>query len=189
MPGLVKLRPVTAEEEKTLRRLAASRTEPASLVQRARLICLLLDTPSLPATRAALKAGFAEGKPGTVWVKRFNTRGVAGLQEAARSGRPPVHTPEVKSRLIDLALRKPSSLGLPFELWTLERLQIAFRERTGTHLSDSTIWTWLRDEGLEWKRQQSWFRDPERHDPEFVEKRGPLLPPISSRRKTAVSSA
>jgi hypothetical protein len=25
------------------------------------------------------------------------------------------------------------------------------------HLSDSAIWTWLDDEGLRWKRQQTWF--------------------------------
>jgi len=28
------------------------------------------------------------------------------------------------------------------------------------------------------KRQQSWFHDAEKHDPEFVEKRGALLRPI-----------
>ena len=185
MPNLVKLRPVTSEEEAELRRLAVSRTEPASMVQRAKLICLLCDDPDLSASQAALRAGFNVGKPGTVWVRRFNTHGLAGLQEAPRCGRPPVHGPEIKSRLIDLALQKPASLGLPFALWTLERLQIAFRERTGTHLSDSTIWTWLRDEGLEWKRQQSWFHEAKRHDPEFVEKRGPSSPPTAALRKTA----
>jgi hypothetical protein len=25
---------------------------------------------------------------------------------------------------------------------------------------------------LEWKRQQSWFHEAQRHDPQFVEKRG-----------------
>ena len=64
------------------------------------------------------------------------------------------------------------TLGYPFELWTLERLQRAFEERQQVHLSDSTIWEWLEAEGLEWKRQQSWFHNAEKHDPEFVEKRG-----------------
>jgi transposase len=48
----------------------------------------------------------------------------------------------------------------------------AFKERHGVHLSDSTIWTWMDEEGFQWKRQQSWFHDAEKHDPEFVEKRG-----------------
>ena len=42
--------------------------------------------------------------------------------------------------MIDLALQKPRSLGYPFEVWTLGRLQTAFTEKTGIHLSDSTIW-------------------------------------------------
>jgi hypothetical protein len=68
--------------------------------------------------------------------------------------------------------QRPRSLGPPFELWTLERLQREFKTREGVHLSDSTIWTWLRDEGLHWKRKQTWFHDAEKHDPEFVQKRG-----------------
>ncbi len=43
-------------------------------------------------------------------------------------------------------------------------------ERQGVHLSDSTIWEWVETEGLRWKRQESWFHDAEKADPEFVEK-------------------
>jgi len=42
----------------------------------------------------------------------------------------------------------------------------------GVHLSDSTIWTWMAEEGFEWKRQESWFHEAEKHDLQFVEKRG-----------------
>jgi len=45
-----------------------------------------------------------------------------------------------------------------------------FKEREGVHLSDSTIWEWVEGEGFKWKRQQSWFHEAEKHDPEFVEK-------------------
>jgi transposase len=107
-------------------------------------------------------------------AQELNAEGLAGLADRPRPGREPVHSPEVRSALIDLALQKPRSLGYPFELWTLERLQRAFKEREGTHLSDSTIWSWMDEEGLKWKRQQSWFHEPKRHDPEFVEKRGVL---------------
>jgi transposase len=97
---------------------------------------------------------------------------LAGLEDRPRAGRKPTHSQEVRGALISLALQKPRSLGYPFELWTLERLQRAFKERQGVHLSDSTIWTWMDEEGFKWKRQQSWFRGVEKHDPEFVEKRG-----------------
>jgi transposase len=95
----------------------------------------------------------------------------------------------VRSALISLAVQKPASLGLPFALWTLERLQTAFYQRHGVHLSDSTIWTWLADEGLHWKRQQSWGHDAPRHDPAFVAKRGPSFRRMSRHRRARASSA
>lgn len=174
----VLLRNLTVEEAAEVRRLAASRKEAIRLVQRARIIALLLEDPALYASAAALKAGFSSAAVGVLWVKRFNTQGLAGLQDKPRPGRQPVHTPETRSALVSLATQKPATLGYPFQLWTLERLQNAFAERQGIHLSDSTIWEWLAAEGLEWKRQQSWFHDAEKHDPQFVEKRGASLRPI-----------
>jgi transposase len=179
MKKQVHLREVTAEENAELRRLAGARKESIRMVQRARILVTLLDDPEISASDAALRAGFCAPGAGPLWVRRFNAEGLAGLQDRPRSGRKPTHGPHVRSALIDLALQKPRSLGYPFELWTLERLQGAFEERQGTHLSDSTIWTWLAEEGLEWKRQQSWFRDADQHDAEFVEKRGPLSRLIS----------
>lgn len=173
----MKLRVVSEAEAEGVRRLAASHMESAIVVQGARVIRALLDqpadTPALSAAEAGRVAGFAYVDAGRNWVRRFNAGGLAALRDMERSGRPPTHAPEVKSQLLDLALQKPSTLGHPFALWTLERLQLAFEERTEVHLSDSTIWTWLCDEGLVWKRQQTWFHEPEKHDPEFVEKRGP----------------
>jgi len=173
MPNYVRLRTLTTEETEEIRRLTASRKAPVRLVQRASLIALMLDDPTIPASRAALEVGFKQAGSGMDWVRRFNEEGVAGLADKPRPGRPRTHDERVRSRLISLALQKPESVGYPFALWTLERLQTAFKEREGLHLSDSTIWTWLDEEGLKWKRQQSWFQDPEKHDPQFVEKRGP----------------
>lgn len=177
MRTAVRLRTLTAEEVTEVRRLANSRKAAARLVQRARLITFMLDDPNLYAGDAGLKAGFRTNGSGAKWVRRFNEAGVAGLEDKPRPGRQPTHSPEVRGQLVALAIQKPSRLGYPFELWTLERLQRAFAERHGVHLSDSTIWEWLAAEGLEWKRQQSWFHDVPRHDPEFVEKRGPSSPP------------
>jgi transposase len=164
------LREVSETEEQQLRTLAHSRTQPHQLVQRANLIVNMID---LTASKAAKQAGFKTGVSGAYWVKRFNEDGIEGLADKLRSGKPKTHSIEVRSQLIDLALQKPQSLGYPFELWTLIRLQIAFKQREGTHLSDSTIWHWLKDEGLCSKRQQSWFHDADKQDEAFVEKRGP----------------
>jgi len=170
----VKLRPLTSQERDEIRRLAASRTQPFRLVQRARLIALMMDNPDLYASEAAKQVGFRSPTMGVFGVRRFNEEGLAGLQDKKRSGRKPIHSQAVRSALIRLALQKPDTLGYPFKLWTLERLQRAFEERAGVHLSDSTIWTWMAEEGFEWKRQQSWFHEAHKHDAEFVEKRGRL---------------
>ena len=172
MPKRIGLRTLTTEEEAEIRRLAKSRTEPMRMVQRARVIEAMLDDPGLPASRAGEKAGFRGAPGGIRWVKRFNEAGIAGLMDKERPGCPPTHTQEIRSALLDLALQKPRNQGYPFELWTLERLQRAFKERHEIHLSVSTIWTWVEEEGFRWRKQESWFPEPEKHDPEFAKKRG-----------------
>lgn len=161
-----------AEEAREVRRLARSRTETAQLVQRARVITLMLDDPQLTAAEAGRQVGYRGDGSGIQWVRRFNEAGLEGLQDRPRSGRPRTHDETVHSKLVALATQKPRTLGYPFELWTLERLQTALEEREGIHLSDSTIWIWLDEEGLQWRRQESWFHDAQRHDPEFAAKRG-----------------
>jgi transposase len=172
MRPAVKLRSLTTEEDIEIRRLAGSRKEAFRLVQRAKVIVAMLEDPKLHATHAGLQVGFIGTQSGVTWVKRFNEKGLAGLEDKPKTGRPPTHDQKVRSALINLAIQKPDKLGYPFKLWTLERLQTAFQEREGIHLSDSTIWEWVEGEGFKWKRQQSWFHEAEKHDPEFVEKRG-----------------
>jgi transposase len=172
MPKQLKLRELTEKEKQEVAKITRSRTEPARRVQRARIIQAMLENPSLPASKAGRAAGYESDVTGGVWVKRFNEEGLSGLEDDERAGRPRTHEESVRSALVNLAIQKPESLGYPFKLWTLERLQTVFKERQGVHLSDSTIWEWLDAEGLQWKRQQSWFHEAERHDPDFVEKRG-----------------
>jgi transposase len=172
MRKAVKLRSLTTEEETEVRRLAASRKEPHNLVQRAKVIVAMLDNTGLYATQAGLQAGFLAEQAGITWVRRFNAEGPVGLKDKPKPGRPATHDQSVRSALIALARQKPETLGYPFKLWTLERLQTAFQERQGVHLSDSTIWEWVEAEGFRWKRQESWFHNAEKADPEFVEKRG-----------------
>ena len=173
MPKHVKLRALTEEESQAVKRLAASRTAALRSVQRAKIIAAMLADPTLKAATAGLRAGYRSRQVGPLWVKRFNAEGLAGLADRPRPGCPPKHSETVRSQLLDLALQKPRSLGYPFELWTLKRLQTAFMERTKVYLSDSTIWTWVENAGFHWKRQPSWFHEAQHHDKEFVEKRGP----------------
>jgi transposase len=56
------------------------------------------------------------------WLRRFNKRGLAGLEKDMRSGRPPTYSAEERSAVITAAPSRPAELGLLFASWTLDRL-------------------------------------------------------------------
>ena len=105
------------------------------------------------------------------WLKRFNARGLPGLHEARRSGRPPTYTPEERSAVITAALSRPADLDLPFACWTLDRL-VAYLSEKGIGMKRSRISEILLAEGLTWRQEETWFGA--RVDPDFERKRGLL---------------
>jgi transposase len=161
------VRALTAQEANELKRLAHSRTAPHRVVLRAQSIWAGAQGTTVPAI--ARQVGLS-GVRVRAWIHRFNAHGLAGLADAARSGRPRRHDETTRGMVIALARTKPQSLGMPFALWTLARLQQAFDERHRLHITPATIWKWLKAEGLVWKRQQSWFHVTV--DAAFAKKRG-----------------
>jgi transposase len=103
------------------------------------------------------------------WLKRFNERGLPGLEEEMRSGRPPTYTAEERSAVIAAALSRPADLGLPFASWTLDRL-VAYLGEKGIGMKRSRVSEVLLAEGLKWRQEETWFGA--RVDPEFERKRG-----------------
>ena len=174
----LQVRPLTTQEADAVKRFASSRTAPHRVVQRAQIVWASAQGESVrdSARRVGLSAFRVRA-----WLHRFNRHGVAGLADAPRSGRPRQHDETVRSTVIALARTKPRSLGYPFALWTLARLQQALQERQGLHVTPATIWKLLHAEGLVWKRQQSWFQV--QADAAFVEKRGPSSGPTHSRSR------
>jgi transposase len=179
----LKVRSLTAEEAHELKRLASSRTEPHRAVQRAQIVWASAHGEPVPVI--ALQVGLSAFRV-RAWIQRFNGYGLAGLADAPRSGRPRRHDETTRGRVIALARTKPQSLGYPFALWTLARLQQALQERHGLWVTPATIWKWLQTEGLIWKRQQSWFQVTV--DAAFVEKRGVSSRPTRSRSRRDGSS-
>jgi transposase len=174
----LRLSPMTADEVDMIQRLAHSRTEPARLVERARMIWLAQQGQQVPAIARELRLC-----PATIrsWLKRFNRQGLAGLQEAPRSGRPATYTPEQVSQVIATSLTKPQELNLPFASWTLDRLATYLQEVKGIPIKRSRIDELLLREGLRWRTQETWFG--ERVDPAFAEKRGSSRRSIPRRRR------
>jgi transposase len=116
----LQVRSLTAEEAAELRRRASSRTLPARVVERARMVLLLHEGERVPAVAARLGVGADVVR---TWLTRFNAEGLDGLRDRPRSGRPATYTPEQVGEVIAASLTKPDALGLPFGSWTLDRLQ------------------------------------------------------------------
>ncbi len=164
----LKLRALTLEEERIIRILAPSRTASARLVERARIIEAASGGQTISQIAASLHLGEATVRK---WFKRFEEQGVAGLEDAPRSGAPPTYTAENRAVVLEVAATAPSKLNQPFPCWSLKRLQVYLKEEKGLSMKQSRIRQLLHAEGLRWRKEEGWFG--ERLDPQFAEKRGP----------------
>ena len=97
------------------------------------------------------------------WVERYEARGLAGLQEGSRSGRPPkLQMPQIAD--VQQALRsKPSAVGLEGNLWDGKTLAAYVRQAHHVDIGPRHCRRWLR----QWKFR---YRKPRpliaRADPE-----------------------
>ena len=83
---------------------------------------------------------------------------------ARGADRPTMHSPEEVAVAIATALTAPRRLNLPFAAWTLDRLAAYLHEQKGIAMKRSRIDEILLQEGLRWRKQETWFGarvDPE----------------------------
>ena len=193
----LRVRPLTAEETTELQRRVTSRTLPARVVERAKMVWSVHAGERAPAVAGRLDVGAEVVRD---WVKRFNAAGLAGLEDRPRSGCPPTYTPEQVGEVIAAALSDPRGLGLPFGSWTLSRLEAYLNEERGIAIKRSRIDEILVSEGLRWRAQEGWFGERAsvstgddssaagegvRVDPVFAQKRGPSSASTPRRRQVA----
>jgi transposase len=167
----LRLRPLTQEEERVIRKLAHAQTASVRLVERAKIIELASQGQTIPRIVERLHTTERLVRK---WFKRFEQQGLAGLNDAPRPGSPTRYTPENKARVLEAARTRPSDLGLPYHCWTFERLAAYVKEHLGLQMKKTRIFEILQDEGLRWRKQETWFG--KRLDPEFAKKRGPSRP-------------
>src|SRR5881398_708826 len=101
MPSRLTLREVAPEERQEIERLAHSRTDEARLVQRAQIVLGLLggERPSAVARRLQVTRPTVY-----TWARRFDERGLPGLRDQPRPGRPPTYTADQRAEVIAAAL-------------------------------------------------------------------------------------
>jgi transposase len=110
------------------------------------------------------------------WLKRYRAERLEGLQDAPRPGRPSLLTAAYKTALLAAVRRRPRSFGLPFSLWTLQRLVDYLAEQTGIRVSDETVRRALTQAGIVLSRPQHQISSP---DPEYALKKRRLKRPAS----------
>ena len=180
----IRVRAFSDEEQAELTRMARSRTLCAGRVKRAQLVLLAAEGRQAREIAEELRL---HARTARFWLKRFNARGLAGLEESERPGRPPIYSAEQVGAVIEAALKRPADLGLPFASWTLDRLAAHLGEAKGIAMRRSRIGEILQREGLSWRQEESWFGA--RVDPDFARKRGRSSSPTPPRPRAAPSSA
>lgn len=166
----LQLRTLSADERIKIDRLTHAQTAPVRLARRAHIIALAAQ--GLTAPQIANQLQISE-KAVRQWVKRFAASGLAGLEDAPRSGRPHTYQPDETNRVIATARSlppKPTEGELPPTChWTLDRLQ-AELAKAGISIKRSQIRRILKAEQIKWQQPRTWL---ESNDPQFAEKRGP----------------
>jgi transposase len=179
----LRLRELSDEERAEVQRIARSHTLGAGIVRRARIIVHAVS--GLKAEEIATRMDLC-GNPVRYWLNRFNARGLKGLEEDVRTGRPPTSSAEQRSAVITAALTRPADLGLPFACWTLDRL-VVYLSGQGIAMRRSRISEIFLQEGLKWRQDETWFGA--RVDPDFAKKRGSSSTSTPRRPRAASSSA
>lgn len=141
------MRSLTAAELSVLEVLARSRTASVREVERARIIRQATrgETPRVIAATLGLDAETVRRR-----IRRFDTEGLASLEDRPRSGRPATYSIDDVEALIAVARTSPCSLGLPFASWTLDRLAAYLLKHKAIAMRRSRINEILLQEGLRW---------------------------------------
>ncbi len=152
MPPLV----LCDAEVQQLHSIASSRSLPHSIVQRAQIVlaCGAGETNTAIAKRMGL-SGMTVGK----WRKRYRERGLEGLHDELRPGRPRTYEDDTVAEVINRALQCQPTDGSTH--WSARSLAAE------TGISNTTIYRWLQTFSVQPHRQKHFKPST---DPFFVEK-------------------
>jgi transposase len=165
------------EEVARLRAIARSRTEPASRVERSRMLLAYRENPSFFAVARSMGAHHQTVQR---CIERALAHGpMAALDDLPRPGKEPTITAEAKTWVVNLACRKAKELGYPHELWTTRLLARHARENgpSAGHiclakLAQGTLCKILNEQEIKPHKVRYYL---ERRDPQFKQKMAEVL--------------
>ena len=150
----------TAQVAGELERLSRSRSGEVRLAERARIVLACL--AGKRNDEVARELGI---RPNTVglWRQRFAARGLPGLRDEPRPGKPAKYGAEMRTRVLErLELAPPAGMAS----WDGGSLAVALG------VSDDAVWRVLRKEGIQLQRHRSWCVST---DPEFAAKAADVI--------------
>ena len=148
---------------------AACYTRPHREVLRAKVV--LLAAEGHGNAEIARRLGMSTKAVGR-WRGRFHQRRLAGLADAARSGRPRRFSPEEVAQVKAIACELPKDQGVPLSRFSRSELHRFVVERGVSDASASTIGRWLAEDAIKPWLYRSWIFP---RDPDFLEKAGRVL--------------
>ncbi len=165
------------EELVALGAIARSRTEPASRVERARMLLAYREDPSFFAVGQTVGVHHQTAQRCVERALAFGP--LAALDDRPRPGKEPTITVEAKAWVVDLACRKAKELGYPHELWTTRLLARHAREHGPAQghtclakLAQGTLCNILNEQEIKPHKVRYYL---ERRDPEFKQKMAEVL--------------
>ena len=160
-----------------LHSIARSRTEPASRVERARILLRYRDDPSHYAVGRAVGVTHQTVQRCLARALRFGI--MAALDDSPRPGKEPEITLEARAWLVSLACRKAKDVGYPHELWTTRLLASHAREHAAAaghvclaQIAQGTICKILAEQEVKPHKVRYYL---ERRDPAFEAKMAEVL--------------
>jgi transposase len=86
------------------------------------------------------------------WHKLWRERGLEGLANKPKTGRPTKATDTYCQKLEEVIEKEPSEFGYRFAIWTADRLRAHLKKETGILLSESRFRALLKKRGYRYRR-------------------------------------
>lgn len=103
----------------------------------------------------------------SLWIERYRTLGLPGLEDEPRPGRPRHLDPATQEQIEAVLEQPPPETEQPCARWTLPHLRTVFLEVAPKAFSHSTLRRVLHALGFRWRRPRLWAH---KEDPEAFEK-------------------
>ena len=156
---------LSRKEKRDLRTLRRGQAIEARQVRRARIVLYCAKGVAHEEIARRLQTS-----PGQIrkWRGRFEEWGLDGLQDADRSGRPPLITPAEQVKVLGVACREPRQFGQARTLWSMESLaRLLVASGRVRAISASSVWRILNNAGIKPHRIRMWCTST---DPLYDEK-------------------